>query len=147
VFLISGAAPPAHFIDGYKGASSDRQPAMYFKLGGGSLKGISKPGHLVWSRIYVMDNQLHCDIGVGECVKLPDAEVNRRWNMTTPQWPIMNATLKGVSKNQMMARHKANHIHVVYANNESEANACCRIKAAALNQLGILVHFCGDINF
>ncbi|HTF28191.1 MAG TPA: hypothetical protein VK625_05060, partial [Flavitalea sp.] len=47
VFLISGAAPPAHFIDGYRGASSDRQPSMYFRLGGGSLKGISKPGYIV----------------------------------------------------------------------------------------------------
>src|SRR5204863_8148785 len=28
VFLISGAAPPAHFIGGWKGALSDRQPPM-----------------------------------------------------------------------------------------------------------------------
>ena len=34
VFEISGAAPPAHFIDGYAGASSERQPPMYFRLGG-----------------------------------------------------------------------------------------------------------------
>ena len=32
VFLISGSAPPAHFIGGWKGASSERQPAMYFRL-------------------------------------------------------------------------------------------------------------------
>ena len=38
VFLISGAAPPAHFADGYKSASSDRQPAMFFPKGGGTLK-------------------------------------------------------------------------------------------------------------
>jgi hypothetical protein len=50
VFLISGAAPPSHFINGYKGARSERQPPMYFGLGGGSLKGISRPGHIVWSR-------------------------------------------------------------------------------------------------
>src|SRR6266851_2353881 len=37
VFLISGAAPPAHFIGGWKGASSERQPPMYFRLGGGTL--------------------------------------------------------------------------------------------------------------
>jgi hypothetical protein len=147
VFLISGAAPPAHFIDGYKGASSDRQPAMYFRMGGGSLKGISKPGYLVWSRVYVMDNQLHCDIGVGESVLLPDAETQRRWNLTTPQWPIMNATLKGVSRDQLMARHKANHIQVVYATNENKAHQACRIKAAALQELGLRVHFCGDVNF
>src|SRR5690606_39447207 len=34
VFLISGAAPPEHFIGGYKGDSSERQPPVYFKLGG-----------------------------------------------------------------------------------------------------------------
>ena len=50
VLEISGAAPPAHFIDGYRGAVSQRQPPMYFRLGGGSLKGISKPGEIVWSR-------------------------------------------------------------------------------------------------
>jgi hypothetical protein len=147
VFLISGAAPPAHFINGYKGASSDRQPAMYFRFGGGSLKGISKPGHLVWSRVYVMEGQLHCDIGVGESVLLPEAETHRRWNLTTPQWPIMNATLKGVSQNQLMAQHKANHIQVVYATSEQNAHQACRIKAAALHELGLQVHFCGDINF
>ncbi|WP_245949412.1 fucose isomerase [Echinicola strongylocentroti] len=38
VFLISGAAPPAHFINEYKGASSERQPPMYFKKGGGVSK-------------------------------------------------------------------------------------------------------------
>lgn len=146
VFLISGAAPPAHFINGYKGASSERQPPMYFRLGGGSLKGISKPGHLVWSRIYVMDGRLHCDIGVGESVQLPDAETQRRWEATTPQWPIMNAVLKGVSRNQLMGRHQANHIHVVYAPDAATMHRACRIKAAALAGLGITVHFCGDVH-
>jgi hypothetical protein len=146
VFLISGAVPPAHFVGGYEGASSERQPAMYFKLGGGSLKGISKPGNIVWSRIYVMDGQLHCDLGVGESVLLPEAETNRRWEATTPVWPIMNAVLKGVSRNQLMGRHKANHIHVVYTPDENTAHRACRIKAAALAGLGITVHFCGDVN-
>ena len=145
VFLISGAAPPAHFIDGYKGASSERQPSMFFRLGGGSLKGISKPGNIVWSRIYVMDNALHCDLGVGEAVLLPEEETQRRWQETTSQWPIMHGVLKGVSRDQMMARHKANHIQVVYATDEERAHQACRVKAAALAALGIQVHFCGDV--
>jgi len=145
VFLISGAAPPAHFIDGYKGASSERQPSMFFRLGGGSLKGISKPGSIVWSRIYVMDNALHCDLGVGEAVLLPEEETQRRWQETTSQWPIMHGVLKGVSRDQMMARHKANHIQVVYATDEERAHQACRVKAAALATLGIQVHFCGDV--
>lgn len=147
VFLISGAAPPAHFIGGYAGATSDRQSPMYFRLGGGTLKGVSKPGFLVWSRIYVMDDALHCDIGVGEVVALPEAETQRRWNETTPPWPIMHAVLKGVSRDQLMARHKANHIQVVYATSEAEAHQACRIKAAALAELGIQVYFCGAVDF
>ena len=146
VFLISGAAPAAHFIDGYAGASSDRQPPMYFKLGGGTLKGVSKPGFIVWSRVYVCHNELHCDLGVGEVVALPAKETARRWNETTPEWPIMHAVLKGVTRDQMMARHKANHIQVVYANYEASAHEACRIKAAAMDELGLKVHFCGEVN-
>ncbi|MGC8743668.1 MAG: fucose isomerase [Verrucomicrobiia bacterium] len=145
VFLISGAVPPAHLIGGYKGAVSERQPAMYFRLGGGTIKGISKPGWIVWSRIFVMDNRLHCDIGVAEVVKLPQEETERRWKETTPQWPIMHAVLKGITRNQMMARHKANHIQVVYAPNKKEAHRACRIKAAALAGLGIETHLCGEV--
>nr|WP_230687645.1 fucose isomerase [Hymenobacter ruricola] len=145
VFLISGAAPPAHFVDGYKGTSSERQPPMYFRLGGGSVKGVSRPGSIVWSRVYVMDGKLHCDLGVGEAVALPATETKRRWKLTTPEWPIMHAVLRGVSRNQMMARHKANHIQVVYAPYEAKAHQLCRIKAAALAELGVEVHFCGDV--
>jgi hypothetical protein len=57
----------------------------------------------------------------------------------------MHAVLNGVSRDQMMARHKANHIHVVYANDEASAHKACRIKAAALAEMGINVHFCGDV--
>jgi hypothetical protein len=146
VFLISGAAPPAHFIGGYKGTSSERQPPMYFRLGGGTVKGISKPGHIVWSRVFVMDDQLHCDVGVAEVVELPKEETQRRWKETTPQWPIMHAVLKGITRDQMMARHKANHIQVVYAPSEKQAHRACRIKAAALAELWLKVHLCGDVN-
>jgi len=145
VFLISGAAPPAHFSGGYRGTSSERQPAMYFRLGGGTVKGVSKPGWIVWSRVFVMDGKLQCDLGVAEVVKLPEAETERRWQETTPQWPIMHAVLKGVSRDQMMARHKSNHIQVVYAPNKKQAHRGCRIKAAMMQALGIETHLCGEV--
>ncbi len=145
VFLISGAAPPAHFVDGYAGTSSERQPPMYFRLGGGTVKGVSKPGWIVWSRVYIEDDKIKCDLGVGEVIELPEAETQRRWQATTPQWPIMHAVLKGVDRNQLMARHKANHIQVVYANDEATANKACRIKAATLKAMGIDVYFCGSV--
>jgi len=145
VLLISGAVPPAHLIGGFKGGISERQPPMYFRLGGGTITGVSKPGHVVWSRIFIMDGKLHCDLGVAEVVKLPEKETRRRWRETTPQWPIMHAVFEGINRDQMMARHKANHIQVVYAPNKQQAHRACRIKASMLGALGIEAHFCGNV--
>ena len=75
----------------------------------------AKPGEIVWSRIYVEDESLHMDIGRGGVVALPREETERRWQATTPQWPIMHAVTYGVSRDQMMAKHQANHIQVAYA--------------------------------
>ncbi len=93
VFEISGAVPPDHLVGGYEGAVSQRQPPMYFRLGGGTIKGISKPGEIVWSRIYVEGGRLHADIGRAKVIELPHEETERRWRTTTPQWPIMHAVL------------------------------------------------------
>ncbi len=143
VFLISGSAPPAHFIGGWKGASSMRQPSMYFRLGGGTLRGISRPGEIVWSRIYIEDGRLKMDLGRGGVVKLPDAETDRRWKETTMQWPIMHAVTYGVSRDQMMARHKSNHIQCVYANSPADADRALLVKAAMAEALGMEVALCG----
>ncbi len=140
---ISGAAPANHFVDGYAGARSERQPAMYFPLGGGSLKGIGKSGEIVWSRVFVEGGALHADLGRGTVVSLPLAETERRWRETTPPWPIVHAVLHGVSQNQMMARHRANHVNVAYAPSTAIADKALATKAAMLAELGIIVHLCG----
>lgn len=145
VFLISGAAPPAHFIDGFKGTSSERQPSMYFRLGGGTVKGISKPGWIVWSRVFVEAGKLKFDTGLAEVVKLPQAETDERWKLTTKQWPIMHAVLQGVNRDQMMARHKSNHIQVVYAPDKAAAKNGLFAKAAAMAELGLDVSVCGKV--
>ena len=145
VFLISGAAPPAHFIGGWKGAEGFRQPAMYFPNGGSTLRGISKPGEIVWSRIYVENESLHMDIGRGGVVTLPREETERRWQATTPQWPIMHAVTYGVSRDQLMAKHQANHIHVAYATTAAAADECMFAKAAFARALGIRVNVCGTL--
>jgi hypothetical protein len=143
VFLISGAAPPEHFIDGYAGAESDRQPPMYFQKGGGSLKGISKPGPIVWSRIYIENDQLCADLGVGEAIFLPEEETKRRWEATTPAWPIMHAVLPGITRDQLMGRHKANHIQVAYATDQASAVHAAKLKAEVFAALGMNVFWCG----
>ena len=143
VFEISGAAPPAHHTGGWAGSESLRQPAMFFPSGGGSLKGYAKDGEIVWSRIFMEDGCLKMDIGRGRAVELPEDEQARRSAGTTPEWPIMNAILTGVTRDQMMARHKANHIQVAYASGPSEADRCLRAKAALATELGIEVFCCG----
>jgi hypothetical protein len=146
VFEISGAVPPTHFIGGYSGTVSERQPPMYFRLGGGTVKGISKPGEIVWSRVFVDNGKLKADLGRAGVVKLPIEETERRWKSTTPQWPIMHAVTYGVTRDQMMARHKANHIQVAYAPDAAGANQALAAKAAMLAELGLDVSICGDQN-
>jgi L-fucose isomerase-like protein len=144
VFEISGSAPPAHFDGGWAGAEGFRQPAMYFPNGGSTLRGISKPGEIVWSRIYIEDNALAMDIGRGAAITLPREETERRWNSTTPQWPIMHAVLYGVSRDQLMAKHQSNHVQVVYSLDAAAADRTLEVKAAMAKSLGMRVNECGS---
>ncbi len=146
VFEISGAAPASHFIGGYAGAVGERQPPMYFPKGGSTLKGVSRPGEIVWSRIYVQDDGLVMDIGRGGVVRLADEETRRRWNATTPQWPIMHAVLYGVTRDRLMAKHRANHIQVAYAPSAEVARRALVRKASMARSMGISVNLCGDFD-
>ena len=143
VFEISGSVPPAHFVGGWAGAVGERQPPMYFRLGGSTIKGVSRPGEIVWSRIYIENNRLNMDIGRAGSIALPPAETERRWDLTTEQWPIMHAVTYGVSRDQMMAKHKANHIQVAYAGTPASADKALWAKAAMAHALGIRVNLCG----
>jgi hypothetical protein len=142
VLLISGSAPPAHF-GGWKHADGHRQPAMYFPNGGSTLRGISKPGEIVWSRIYIESNRLKMDLGRAEVVELPQQETERRWNETTYQWPIMHAVTYGMTRDQLMGRHKSNHIQVAYAESAADTDRALLAKATMADALGIEVALCG----
>lgn len=143
VFEISGSVPPEHLIGGWSGVTSVRQPAMYFPNGGGTIKGISKPGEIVWSRVFIEEGLLKMDLGRAAAIELPAEETERRWQETTPQWPIMHAVTYGVSRDQMMARHKSNHIQVAYANSAEEADRALLAKASMAQSLGLEVFLCG----
>ncbi|MGY3566230.1 fucose isomerase [Sinomonas sp. RB5] len=145
VFEISGSVPASH-NGGYDKSYSMRQPPMFFPLGGGTLSGVSKPGEIVWSRVFIMDGQLHLDLGLGHVADLPREETQRRLDATDPQWPIMNAVLHGVDRDQLMARHKANHVQVAYAPDTATAEQALLAKAAFFDELGVRVHLCGDIS-
>jgi hypothetical protein len=143
VFQISGAVPASHIHGGYAKAISERQPPMYFRLGGGTLKGICKPGHVVWSRVFVEGGAVHVDMGRATAVELPADETERRWQATTSQWPIMHTLLHGITRDQFMARHHANHVNVAYAGTTEKADHALAAKAAMFAELGVQVHLCG----
>ncbi|MEU1689153.1 fucose isomerase [Micromonospora sp. NPDC005707] len=145
VFEISGSVPASH-NGGYDKSYSMRQPPMFFPLGGGTLSGVSKPGEIVWSRVFIMDGGLHVDLGRATVVELPEEETRRRLEATNPQWPIMHAVLHGVGRDQLMARHKANHVNVAYAPDAETADRALRVKAALFAELGVQVHLCGDVS-
>jgi hypothetical protein len=146
VLQISGAAPASHFVGGYRGASSERQPPMYFPLGGGSFKGTGRAGKIVWSRAFVEGGALHVDMGLGSVVELPKEETERRSRETTPQWPLVSAIFDGVSRNGFMARHRANHVNIAYAADKRSAVEALALKAAMFDALGVHVHLCGNVD-
>ena len=109
----------------------------------GISAGLWAAGEVVWSRVFIMDARLHVDLGRATALDLPQEETQRRLDATTPQWPIMHAVTYGVSRDQMMARHKANHIQVVYAPGAKEADHAMAVKAATFRNLGMDVSICG----
>ncbi|HET9088551.1 MAG TPA: fucose isomerase [Acidobacteriaceae bacterium] len=147
VLQISGAAPASHFAGGYRGATSERQPPMYFPLGGGTLKGVGKAGKIIWSRVFVEQSALHLDMGLGNVIELPAEESDRRWSETTRPWPMVNAVFDGVSRDALMARHRANHVNIAYAPNSQIAQQALAVKAAMFQALGVQVHLCGAVTF
>ena len=144
VLQISGAAPASHLRGGYAGSLSERQPPMYFPLGGGTLKGVGRAGEIVWSRVFQCAGALHMDIGTGKVVELSEQETARRWNQTTLQWPIVNTVMHGITRDAFMARHPANHVSIAYADDYASAQQALATKAMLFHHLGGTVHLCGD---
>ena len=144
VFEISGSVPASHLEGGYAGAEGWRQDPVFFPAGGSTVNGVSRPGEVVWSRVYIAEGRLQVDLGRASAVRLPEEETRRRKEATNPEWPIMHAVLHGVTRDQFMARHKANHLNVAYAPDAATADRALEAKAALFASLGLPVHLCGE---
>jgi len=145
LYEISGSVPASHLDHGYASATGWRQNPMFFPAGGSTIKGVSKAGQIVWSRVFIAGGQLHVDLGRASVVTLPDAETQRRWNLTNPEWPLAHVVLDGITRDQFMARHKANHALIVYAPDAHTADKALLAKATAFARLGVHVHLCGNV--
>jgi hypothetical protein len=58
----------------------------------------------------------------------------------------MHAVLYGVSRDQLMAKHQANHIQVAYAPSAELARRALVRKTSMARALGIEVNLCGSLD-
>ncbi|PJJ72651.1 L-fucose isomerase-like protein [Diaminobutyricimonas aerilata] len=144
VYEISGSVPASH-LGGYEHAEGWRQGPVFFPAGGSTINGVSKPGEVVLSRVFIADGVLQADVFRASVVELPEEETRRRKEATNPEWPIAHVVLHGVTRDQFMARHKANHAQLVYAPDAETADRGLLAKAAMLDRLGVRVNLVGDV--
>jgi L-fucose isomerase-like protein len=141
---LSGNTPAGHMENGWADMHAERQPYDYFPENGICTKGTAKSGEIIWSRIYIDQGELCMDVGRGTAVELPPEESDRIWEATTKEWPLMHAITYGATRDQMMAKHKSNHITVSYAPDAPMANEIMFAKAAMAHELGFKVNICGS---
>lgn len=143
-FELSGNTPAGHMENGWADMHAERQPYDYFPENGICTKGTTKSGEIIWSRAYIDQGDLCMDVGRGAAVELPLEESNKVWEATTKEWPLMHAITYGITRDQMMAKHKSNHITVSYAPDAAMANEIMFAKAAMAYELGFRVNLCGN---
>jgi len=143
-YEISGSVPASH-LGGWDKAEGWRQGHVFFPAGGATLNGVSQPGEVVLSRVFIADGILQADIFRASVVELPEEETQRRKAATNEEWPLAHVVLHGVSRDQFMARHKANHAQLVYAPDAETADKALIAKAAMFDGMGIKVNLIGDV--
>ena len=143
-YEISGSVPASH-LGGWDKAEGWRQGHVFFPAGGATLNGTSKPGEVVLSRVFIADGILQADIFRASVVELPEEENQRRKAATNEEWPIAHVVLHGQTRDQFMARHKANHAQLVYAPDAETADKALVAKAAMFDGMGIKVNLVGDV--
>lgn len=142
-FEISGAVPFEHLKGGIAGATGYRQPAMYFPKGGSTIQGQGKAGRLLWARAHYEGTSVVMHIGTGHAIELPEVEYERRRRATSYEWPLLNAVLDGVGRDQLMASHQSNHITIAYVDEDKLGAVLTAFVAQAITQ-NITVQVAGD---
>lgn len=142
-FEISGAVPFGHLKGGIAGATGYRQPAMYFPKGGSTITGQGKAGRLLWARAHYEGTSVIMQIGTAHAVELPEEEFERRRKATCYEWPLLNAVLDGVGRDELMAGHQSNHISIAYVDEDKLADVLKAFVAQAITQ-NIKVQVAGD---
>lgn len=142
-FEISGAVPFSHLKGGIAGATGYRQTPMFFPYGGSTIAGQGKAGRFLWARAHYEDDAVFMHIGTGTAAELPEAEFERRRKATNYEWPLLNAVLDGVGRDDLMAGHQSNHLTIAYVDEKVLSEVFRAFVAQALTQ-GIKVKVAGS---
>ena len=138
-----GSAIPQVMLAKLLGALGYRQPAMFFPYGGSTIAGQGKAGRFIWARAHYEGTQVILHIGTGTAVELPHDEFERRRRATNYEWPLLNAVLDGVSRDDLMAGHQSNHLSLAYVEEEVLSEVLNAFIAQALTQ-NMKVFIAGD---
>jgi hypothetical protein len=128
---------------GIAGATGYRQTPMYFPYGGATIAGQGKAGRLVWARAHYEATRVIMHVGTGIAVELPKEEFERRRRATNYEWPLLNAALDGVGRDDLMAGHQSNHVTVAYVDEKVLPDVFRALVAQGLTQ-GIEMKVAGD---
>ncbi len=135
--------PFAHLKGGIAGATGFRQTPMYFPYGGSTIAGQGKAGRFIWARAHYEGTDVIMHIGTGTAVELPAEEFERRRRATSYEWPLLNAMLDGVTRDDLMAGHQSNHLTIAYVDETVLADVFKAFVAQSLTQ-GIKVRVAGN---
>lgn len=143
-FLCPGMPPMQ--LSGWVQTGEERQGEPEARLGEGAGTRTGRPGWIVWSRVFVEEGRFCYDTGIAEVVALPSAETVDRLRLTASRETVLHVVLQGVTRDQMLARHKAGRVQVVCAPNKEGARRGLFAKAAAMRELGLEVAVCGNLS-
>jgi L-fucose/D-arabinose isomerase len=122
-FVNSGALAPFFARgrhDSLAGAWSERQPAVYFKQGGGTCSVVvRRPGVVTWARFSYRDHKLYLAAGRGVTDVPSEADWQERSRNCDPQWPHWYLKLCG----RVEWRVNSNHPITVFGDHLADLKA------------------------
>jgi len=125
VFLISGAAPPAHFGGWKKHHDLPPGPDL-LPDGRRHLLGRLETRHdHVGSFLRTVRPDWN-GLRHRRSRRTPERRPQDRLNKTSPEWPIASAYIPGYGRNQLMATHMSNHITIGYGDILQELISTCQ---------------------
>jgi hypothetical protein len=151
-FNLSGNMPAEHTEQGryrreqsWAGYKARRHAWKYFPEGGICTEGLARSGEQIWARAYMIQGKKYMDLGRCGSINMHPDETERMWSSVSRNWPLDEAVMYGISRDELMAGHMSNHISVMYAPDAVSANVMMIGLAEMATNLGFEVNICGKM--